>query len=496
MTSDQRASEKKATENTTAEIGQIRPGQTVHLMGICGTAMASLAGLLKDRGIHVTGSDQNPYPPMSTQLEKLGISIMVGYKPENLAHKPDLVIVGNVISKTNPEAQELLRLNLPYTSLPKALGEWVIAQRESLVVSGTHGKTTTTSLLSWVAETVGVEPGFLIGGIPKNFSLSFRNPRGNYFIIEGDEYDTAYFDKVPKFIHYKPKHVILTSIEFDHADIYADLAAVKAAFRRLLELIPEDGTLLYYGKDANIIDLLGHTQVKNKMSYGTAKTDYMSKVVHRSLEGTTFQVFQGTHFLGEFFVAMTGDYNIMNATAVIGLSDQLDWPLEKVREALASFKGVRRRQEIIGEPRGITIIEDFAHHPTAVRETIQAIQNKYQGRKVFSVFEPRSATSRRKVFQKDYVEAFKASQEVLLAEAYDQGKIEASDRFSVAELVADLSQSGCRAQSFSGADTIVDYLGQNAKTGDVILIMSNGGFDGIYQKLLSRLKDNGNEAGL
>jgi UDP-N-acetylmuramate: L-alanyl-gamma-D-glutamyl-meso-diaminopimelate ligase len=469
------------------EVSQIRPGQTVHLMGICGTAMASLAGLLKDRGIKVTGSDQNPYPPMSTQLENLGISVMAGYRPENLSHKPDLVIVGNVISKSNPEAQELLRLNLPFTSLPKALGEWVIDQRQSLVVSGTHGKTTTTSLLAWVAETVGVQPGFLIGGIPKNFSLSFRNPHGDYFVIEGDEYDTAYFDKVPKFIHYRPKHVILTSIEFDHADIYADLQAVKDAFRRLIELIPEDGTLLYNGKDANIRELLQYGKVKKKISYSNNKSDYMAKVVSRTSEGTVFQVFHGPIFMGEFFIAMTGDYNVMNATSVIGLADQLGWPVEGVREGLASFQGVRRRQEIIGEPRGITIIEDFAHHPTAVRETIQAIETKYAGRKVFSVFEPRSATSRRRVFQKEYVLAFKKSQEVLIAEAYDQGKIEAGDRFSSAELVADLVKEGCLAHSFSGADAIVDYLGEKAKPNDVILIMSNGGFDGIYQKLMTRL---------
>ncbi|MEY4617620.1 MAG: hypothetical protein RJB66_2580 [Pseudomonadota bacterium] len=470
-------------------LSQLRPGQSIHLMGICGTAMASLAGLLKDRGLNVTGSDQNPYPPMSTQLEKIGIDIMKGYRPENLAHKPDLVIVGNVISKNNPEAEELIRLNIPFTSLPKALGEWVIADRESLVVSGTHGKTTTTSLLSWVAEKVGVQPGFLIGGIPRNFSLSFKNPRGNYFIIEGDEYDTAYFDKVPKFTHYKPKHVILTSIEFDHADIYADLDAVKAAFRRLMELIPEDGTLLYFGKDENIRDLLKYAKVKKKYSYGTSKTDYEAKIIERSTDGTRFQVMHGSSLLGEFYVAMSGDYNIMNATSVIGLANELGWSMTAVSEALASFQGVRRRQEVIGEPRGITIIEDFAHHPTAVRETVKAIQERYVGRKVFSVFEPRSATSRRKIFQKDYVEAFKESHEVLIAEAFDQAKINATDRFSSHELVEDLVADKCRAHCFNGADSIVDYIGQHAKTGDVVLIMSNGGFDGIYQKLIARLSE-------
>jgi len=472
------------------DLGKIRAGQRVHLMGICGTAMASLAGLLKDKGLIVTGSDQNPYPPMSTQLEHLGIEIMKGYRPENLNPKPDLVIVGNVISKSNSEATELLKLNMPYTSLPKALGEWVIENRESLVVSGTHGKTTTTSLLAWVAENIGVAPGFLIGGIPKNFSQSFRNPKGNYFIIEGDEYDTAFFDKVPKFMHYKPKHVILTSIEFDHADIYSDINAVKSAFQKLLELIPIDGTLLYNGNDSRILEILSYAKVKKKMSYGVSSSDYQYQHLNQSKEGTKFSVSRLGTSLGEFFTTMTGNYNIMNATAVIGLCDQLGWPLDSVRKSLATFQGVRRRQEIIGEPRGITVIEDFAHHPTAVRETIQAIQNKYSGRKVFSVFEPRSATSRRRIFQREYLEAFRGGQEILIAEAFDQVKIDSTDRFSAQELVTDLVLAGGDAQSFSGADAIVSYLGKVAKPNDVILIMSNGGFDGIYQKLLNRLSQS------
>ncbi len=476
-----------------SHLEKLRPGQRVHLMGICGTAMASLAGLLKDKGLIVTGSDQNPYPPMSTQLEQLGIEVMRGYRPENLSAKPDLVIVGNVISKSNPEAIELLKQDLPYTSLPKALGEWIIEDRESLVVSGTHGKTTTTSLLAWVAEGLGLEPGFLIGGIPKNFSKSFQNPKGTHFIIEGDEYDTAFFDKVPKFTHYKPKHVILTSIEFDHADIYADLAAVKAAFRRLVELIPAHGTLLYNANDPSILELLQYAQVQRKKSYGSrewsVKSDYSFQVLKNNEEGSWFSVFRATQSLGEFFTPMNGNYNMMNATAVIGLADQLGWSMDSVRASLASFQGVRRRQEIIGEPRGITVIEDFAHHPTAVRETIQAIQKKYAGRKVFSVFEPRSATSRRRIFQKDYLEAFRESQETLIAEAYDATKIESADRFSAQELVTELVLAGKDAQSFSGADAIVAYLGKVAKPQDVILIMSNGGFDGIYQKLLHRLQE-------
>jgi UDP-N-acetylmuramate: L-alanyl-gamma-D-glutamyl-meso-diaminopimelate ligase len=473
------------------KMSDLKNGAVIHLMGICGTAMASLAGLLKDRGFRVTGSDANPYPPMSTQLADLGIEIMKGYSAKNLSHHPDFVIVGNVISKENPEAVELQRLKIPFSSLPCVLGDVVIAKNESVVISGTHGKTTTTSLMSWVAECNGIRSGFLIGGIPKNFLQSFRNPKDEYFIIEGDEYDTAYFDKVPKFVHYKPKHVILTSIEFDHADIYKDLDHVKSAFKQLLDLMPADGTLVTHAEDKNILDVINQCEhnlkVQNRVTYGFHKADYLCKKVREESGWTYFQVFQGTHFLGEYQLAMPGDYNILNATAVIAMADQLKWNSEKTREALQSFLGVKRRQEIIGEPRGITIIEDFAHHPTAVRETIKGIQSRFPGRKVFSVFEPRSATSRRKIFQKDYVTAFKTSEEVLIARAFDQSKISSEDRFSTIDLVSDLKTSQVKAAEFENADAIVKYLKAEAKPQDVILIMSNGGFDGIYQKLLTIL---------
>lgn len=465
----------------------LKPGSHIHLMGICGTAMASLAGLLKDRGFKITGSDLNPYPPMSTQLESLGISIMKGYKAENLHPKPDFVIVGNVISASNEEAQELNRLGIPFTSLPKAMGEFIIQNRESVVISGTHGKTTTTSMMSWVAEVQGVKPGFLIGGIAKNFSQSFKNPEGNYFIIEGDEYDTAYFDKVPKFVHYKPKHVILTSVEFDHADIYKDLQAVKDSFAKLMHLIPENGTLLACAEDANVMELRKLAKCKNSFTYGLKKGDFQAEILSDDAKGVTFQVRHSGEVLGPYDVSLTGEYNILNATAVIGVSKVLGFSQENIKKALESFEGVKRRQEILGEPNGILVIEDFAHHPTAVRETVKGIQKKYPNRKVFSVFEPRSATSRRKVFQKDYVEAFKGSHEVLLAKAFDQTKIDEENRFSSHELVADLQTSGVKAQDFDSADQIVAALKDRAQRGDVILIMSNGGFDGIYVKLMSAL---------
>lgn len=467
---------------------ELKAGSHIHLMGICGTAMASLAGLLKDRGFKITGSDSNPYPPMSTQLESLGINILKGYKAANLSPKPDFVIVGNVISANNEEAQELMKLGIPYTSLPKAMGEFIIQDRESVVISGTHGKTTTTSMMAWVAEKAGVHPGFLIGGIPKNFSQSFKNPEGSFFVIEGDEYDTAFFDKVPKFVHYRPKHVILTSVEFDHADIYKDLQAVKDSFARLMTLIPENGTLIACAEDANVMQLRELARCQKTFTYGFTKADFQAQVLEQSEKGVRFQVKYKEHILGPYQVQLTGDYNIMNATAVVALSKSLGFADEVVKTALESFEGVKRRQEILGEPNGILVIEDFAHHPTAVRETVKGIQKRYPGRKVFSVFEPRSATSRRKVFQKAYVEAFKGSHEVLLAKAFDQSKIDEADRFSSDELVGDLRGSGVTAEDFDKADQIVSALKTRAHRGDVILIMSNGGFEGIYGKLMEALK--------
>lgn len=472
-----------------ASIQNLKPGSHIHLMGICGTAMASLAGLLQDRGFRVTGSDLNPYPPMSTQIEALGIKIQRPYSKENLNPAPDFVVVGNVISANNEEAQEMVRLELPYCSLPQAMGEIIIADRESFVVAGTHGKTTTTSLMAWVAEVCGKSPGFLIGGIPKNFSQSFRNPKANTFVIEGDEYDTAYFDKVPKFIHYRPRHVILTSVEFDHADIYKDFDAVKSAFLQLMKLIPTEGSLVYWGDDSNVCQIAQSYAGARRHSYGfDAKNDFHIQLISESEAGTKFTVsFQG-ETLAEFNTPMGGRYNILNASAVIAQAYINKMDLNLVREALSTFKGVKRRQDILGEFAGVLIIEDFAHHPTAVKETVKAIQSRYAGRKVFSVFEPRSASSRRKVFQKDYIEAFSYASEILIARAFDQGKINESDRFSSDELVHDLKQLGKSAAAFSGADEIVENLGAQAKAGDVVLIMSNGGFDGIYDKLIHKLK--------
>ena len=470
-------------------IKNIKPGAHIHMMGICGTAMASLAGLLKDRGFKMTGSDSNPYPPMSTQIEAMGIKILKPYQKENLHPRPDFVVVGNVISANNVEAGELVQLKIPFCSLPQAMGEFIIADKDSFVIAGTHGKTTTTSIMSWVAECCGLKPGFLIGGIPKNFNQSFRNPDGGLFVIEGDEYDTAYFDKVPKFIHYKPKHVILTSVEFDHADIYKDFDAVKTAFLHLMKLIPADGTLVYWGDDKNVSAVAATTSAEKKFSYGfESSNDFVTQITEEKEHYCRFKITHQNEVLLDIQIPVVGRYNILNATSVAIMSYLQSWPIEGVKKGLSTFAGVKRRQEILGEFGGVTLIEDFAHHPTAVRETILAIQNKYNGRKVFSVFEPRSATSRRKVFQKDYVEAFSAANEVILAEAFDQSKLNEGDRFSSQELIDDLKNKKTTASCYAEVDQIVNHLVKAAKASDVILIMSNGGFGGIYQKLIDGLK--------
>lgn len=472
-----------------ASLQNLKAQSHIHLMGICGTAMASLAGLLKDRGYRVTGSDLNPYPPMSTQIENLGIQIQRPYKKENLHPKPDFVVVGNVISANNEEAQEMIRLDLPFCSLPQAMGEVIIADLDSFVIAGTHGKTTTTSLMSWVAEVCGLKPGFLIGGVPKNFSQSFRNPQARTFVIEGDEYDTAYFDKVPKFIHYKPKNVILTSVEFDHADIYKDFDAVKAAFILLMKLIPHDGSLVYWGDDANVKEIANQCLVTQKFSYGfNATNSYQINILSETEAETKFQIYFNQKLLSEYTTSMVGRYNILNAAAVIAQSHIQQWPAEQVQQALKSFQGVKRRQDVLGEFAGVLLIEDFAHHPTAVKETIKAVQAKYKDRRVFSVFEPRSATSRRKVFQKDYVEAFRGAHEVLIMQAFDQSKISEDEKFSADQLVQDLVGLGVSVKLFSSADQIVEDLASRTQKNDVVLIMSNGGFDGIYEKLINKLK--------
>jgi UDP-N-acetylmuramate: L-alanyl-gamma-D-glutamyl-meso-diaminopimelate ligase len=471
---------------------QIAPGAHIHLMGICGTAMASLAGLLKDRGFQITGSDQSVYPPMSTQLEELGIGIMQGYRAENLEPAPDLVIVGNVITAKHEEAIALMASDIPYTSLPEAMGQFVIGDREAFVMTGTHGKTTTTAMLAWVMECLDLEPGFMIGGIPRNFPRSFRAPAGQVFAIEGDEYDTAFFDKVPKFVHYRPRKVLLTSLEFDHADIYQDVAQIQGEFRKLLGLIPENGRLVYFAEEPNITAILDSQTRGDRRSYGWDAGDFQVGAVSLADGTCTFEVRDAQRsVIDRVTLTQFGRHNILNALGVYVLCRAEGWNLTMVKEGLASFAGVKRRQEIIGEPGGITVVEDFAHHPTAVQLTVASMAERFPGRRLFVVFEPRSATTRRNIFQKDYVQALKGEHTVLLAHPFDQSRIPEAERFSSVQVTEALAAQGTEALAFpatDGVEAMVDYLAASCRRGDVILIMSNGGFDGIYAKLLARLE--------
>jgi len=460
----------------------------VHMMGICGTAMGSLAGILQQMGYRVTGSDQNVYPPMSTQLEALGIKIMQGYKPENLTPRPDRVIVGNVMSRTHSEVQALLQTDIPYTSLPKALGEFVIRDRHSVCISGTHGKTTTTALSAWVLEQAGLQPGFMIGGVPLNFPNTFSLGKGNYFVIEGDEYDTAFFDKVPKFIHYKPRTVILTSVEFDHADIYKDLDDVKKAFIMLMKLIPADGNLIYNAEDENIVDILGKTRCRNKQGYGEKKGEWQLGSIRWGSEFSEVDIVRNGKLFAQAKSTLFGEYNLLNTLAVFAMAHNLGIPTAKILKAIETFKGVKRRQEIIGRPHGITVIDDFAHHPTAVRVTIDGVKKRFPKSKLIGVFEPRSATSRRKIFQKPFAESLLHADQVVVSVPYDQSRIAEGERFSSDELIADCNSARPgSAQLGHNVDEVVGHIKSLARSGDVVLLMSNGGFGGIYERLLKEL---------
>ncbi len=463
----------------------IQKGEHIHFMGICGTAMASLAGLLQEQGFQITGSDQNFYPPMSLQLEKLKIPVKISYAAENLNPAPQLVIVGNVISRDNPEAVALMEKKIPFMSLPQAMSEFLIAHRHSVVIAGTHGKTTTTSLAAWVADQAGLAPGFMVGGIPKNYGRSFQIPQKNHFVIEGDEYDTAFFDKVPKFIHYKPRSVILTSIEFDHADIYKDLDHVKSAFTQLLKLIPQDGILIYNSEDSNIRSLLADCSAK-KISYGESAGSDVQIVSKKPIRDGVEFTLRYQNQTSTYFLPMFGIYNVDNAAAVFALAKSLGWTVD-VDKAFRSFQGVKRRQELIGQPNDIQIIEDFAHHPTAVEKTISTFKNRPEQNNVHAVFEPRSATSRRNIFQTEYAKAFRTADFTYIAKPYALEKIPVEQRFSSEKLVADIEHHGKKAFLCDGVSEIISQIQKQAKPGDTILVMSNGGFDGIYQKLITAL---------
>jgi UDP-N-acetylmuramate: L-alanyl-gamma-D-glutamyl-meso-diaminopimelate ligase len=464
-----------------------------HLIGICGTAMASLAGMLQTRGYKITGSDQNVYPPMSTQLESLGIKILNGYKAENADIGADCVIVGNAISRGNPELEEVLNRKLLYRSQAEIVKEEFIRGKRSLVVAGTHGKTTTTSIAAWMCEVGGLDPGFLVGGIVQNFDASFRVTSGDYFVIEGDEYDTAYFDKKPKFMHYLPEIAIVNNIEFDHADIYRDLQEIKFQFSRLMNLVPGNGRLIA-GIDSPVVrEVLSEMDGKLFTTVETfgLSDDAKWQVRYLDFGGdvTRFTLFKDGNGWGEFETHLIGEFNVRNCLAVMIAADAWGISREKMQEALNTFKSVKRRVEVRGVVRGVTVIDDFAHHPTAVEETLKALRMKYDGKRLIAVFEPRTWSSRLAVFQEPYGKAFSYADYVIIAGVYNTAKAsELGKVLDVDELVADIALQGKPAMSFPDPDSIVEHLTPELRENDVVAIMSNGGFGGIHEKLLNVLK--------
>ena len=464
-----------------------------HLVGICGTAMASLAGMLQARGHRVTGSDQNVYPPMSTQLAELGIDVQQGYKAENLDVQPDCVIIGNAMMRGNPEVEAVLNRKMLYRSQAEVVKEEFVRGRRSLVVAGTHGKTTTTSIAAWIAEVGGLNPSFLVGGVVQNFNQSFRVRESDYFIIEGDEYDTAYFDKKPKFMHYLPEIAVIGNIEFDHADIYRDLQAIKFEFSRLMNLVPGNGRLIL-GWDSPVVrEVYAEMHGKvftNVETYGTDDgAKWQARYLDFTGEMTRFSVFRESKLWSEFVTPLIGEFNVRNCLAVIIAADAWGVSKEKVAQALETFKSVKRRAEIRGTERGVTVIDDFAHHPTAVEQTLKALRQKYKGKRLIAVFEPRSWSSRLAVFQEMYEKAFSYADYVVIAGVYNTSKAsELGKVLNVEELVEAIKLTGKPAFQFADADEIVRHLAPELKVNDIVAVMSNGGFGGIHDKILQVLK--------
>ncbi len=463
----------------------------IHLIGICGTGMAAMAAMLQQQGYLVTGSDQNVYPPMSVYLAELGIDVMAGYKAEHLSPQPDLVIVGNVVRSTNPEAIELGRLGLPYLSMPQALGSFFLTGKKSLVVAGTHGKTTTSSLLATTLHRMGNTPGFMIGGLVEAFGRNAHVSDGPYFVVEGDEYDTAFFNKVSKFQHYQPYGAIITSVEFDHADIFADLEAIKTSFAEFIGRIPADGVLIAHGDDPVVADLAAAATCA-VIGYGTDAHCLwrLDEMVVTGLS-SEFSVYHRGVKLGRCRLPMPGKHNCLNALAVIALLYHLGFGFAEIVTGLAAFEGVKRRQQICGVVGGVTVIDDFAHHPTAVRETLAALRLAWPEQRLLVVFEPRTNSSRRAVFQQEYTRVFAAADQILIREHLPLDSLPLEEQFSSPQLANDLQAQGKFAQAFADTEAILQALVQTAQAGDVVVILSNGGFDGIHERLLTLLAQQG-----
>ena len=464
----------------------------VYLIGIGGTAMASLAGMLQKRGYQVGGSDEHVYPPMSTYLEQLGIPVLEGYTKEHLqTFRPDLVVIGNVAASTNAEAAATVELDLPYTSMPEAIHELFIKGKHSIVVAGTHGKTTTTSLMAWLLQSAGRDPSMVVGGIPLNFNQNFKLGQGPEFVIEGDEYNTAFFDKGPKFLHYGANTLLLNNIEFDHADIYADLAAIVDAFRKAVERVAPGDVIVANGDDENVRGLRSDARAR-WVTFGTSRvSDIFVTNVEFTPEGSSFTAWWEGKEWFRFHTNLSGSHNVVNALADIAIARLRGVSAEAIQKGLETFRGIKRRMEVRGVERGVTVIDDFAHHPTAIETTLDGARNRYPGRRLWALFEPRSISSGRKEFEAGYIEAFHKAHRVVI------GPIFHKDRFatrygldkmmSVPTIVERLNADGIPAQQIDDVDAIAGAVAREAGDGDVVLVMSSGSFGGVHEKILARL---------
>lgn len=451
--------------------------------------MAPVAGMLKERGYIVTGSDANVYPPASTLLSSLAIPWKEGFRPENLQPAPDLIVVGNAISRGNPELEAALDARIPYWSMPQTLEELFLPERTPIVIAGTHGKTTTTAMLAWIFQVAGRHPDFLVGGVVPNFGeRSYGLGGGGEFIIEGDEYDSAYFDKQPKFLHYHPEQLILTSLEFDHADIYADLAAIELQFRRLVNLVPRRGKILVWGEARHLVECTKKAFCPVE-TYGLApQMDWYAGDIEWRDGMTHFRAVHQGKEAAQIRMSLSGRHNVMNALACVALALGRDVERESLETALLRFESVRRRMEIKGEVNGVTVVEDFAHHPTAIRATIEAARSRWPGRRLWAAFEPRSNTMRRKIFADALADALALADGSLLGPVNRAQLLSDEERLDPKEVAAEIRARGTKAESFESAATIADYLAENLKSGDVVLAMSNGSFDGLSRRVLETLK--------
>lgn len=459
----------------------------IHFIAICGTAMGALACMLKEMGYDVVGSDQHVYPPMSDFLKNKGIHIFEGFKSEHFSIKPDLVVVGNAVSKDNPEVLAMQAMGLAYCSMPVAINYFAAAGKQQIVVTGTHGKTTTSSFIAWMLHCAGFDPSFLIGGIIPDFNSNYRVGQGGGIVLEGDEYDTAFFDKGAKFFHYTPDVALLTSVEFDHADIFNDLDHVKNTFQRFIHRLGQNSVLIAYDQDPNIDSILPGANCRIARYGNRTESQWRLDQIRIEPPYTFFDVYHGSELYAQFKTCMIGRHNLTNLLAAVAVGYQLHIDPKDISIALETFKGVRRRQEVRGVKNDIVVIDDFAHHPTAVKATIEAVKSFYGQRKVVAIFEPRTNSSRRNVFQMVYPDCFDAADEICIRQAPLLEKIPEKQRFSSSQLVQELRARGKSAHFFDDTDGIIAFLCDQAKPGDILLIMSNGGFDNIHKRLLDQL---------